>query len=73
MAEAWVRGRAFGQYLKEGYNLVKRHQVGDSPDDQLDLFNWLGCSKTEKAALKKKKAFGFETEIVMFKSDDNTK
>mgnify|MGYP003150031358 CR=1 FL=1 len=35
----------FAVYLKEGYNVVRRYQKGDTPDDKIDFFEHLGCYK----------------------------
>ena len=51
-----IRGNVFNVYLKEGYNLVRRYQTGEAPDDKLDLFEHLGCYKeldTAKRLLQK--------------------
>jgi len=73
MARSFVRGRSFNQYLRKGFNLVHRIQVGDEPDDQQDLFELVGYSKTRKAAEKKAGKCDFDTEIVEFKLDVGTK
>ena len=51
-----IRGSVFNVYLKTGYNLVRRYQTGETPDDKLDLFEHLGCYKeldTAKRLLQK--------------------
>tara|TARA_R100000005_G_C4983101_1_gene192245 strand:- start:724 stop:942 length:219 start_codon:yes stop_codon:yes gene_type:complete len=51
-----IRGSVFNVYLKTGYNLVRRYQTGEAPDDKLDLFEHLGCYKeldTAKRLLQK--------------------
>ena len=53
-----IRGSVFNVYLKTGYNLVRRYQTGEAPDDKLDLFEHLGCYKeldTAKRLLQKQK------------------
>ena len=35
----------FAVYLKEGYNVVRRYQKGETADDKIDFFEHLGCYK----------------------------
>jgi len=68
MARAFIRGRSFNQYLKVGYNVVRRFQKGDEPDNDNDLFEWLCSARTPEAA----KHEG-ETEIMVFKKQEPVK
>ena len=63
MAIVAIRGTSFGQYLKKGYNIVRRYQRGQNPDNDFDCFEHLGCSKTKKEALKRAKKFSGDIEI----------
>ena len=47
-----VRGGGIAGYLKVGYNIVRRFQRESEPNDVVDLFMWLGYSKTLKDAKK---------------------
>jgi len=40
-----IKGNVFGNYLKVGYNVVRRWQRGADPDDKVDYFMWIGASK----------------------------
>lgn len=40
-----VRGSMFAVYLKEGFNVVRRYQKGETADDKIDFFEHLGCYK----------------------------
>ena len=62
-----IRGNVFGNYLKVGYNVVRRWQRGAEPDDNLDYFMWIGASKSLKTAKQIQKKQDFETEIREFK------
>ena len=73
MARAFIRGRSFNQYLKVGYNVVRRFQKGDAPDNDNDLFEWLCSAKTRKAAKKKTAKHEGETEIMVFKKQEPVK
>jgi|14BtaG_2_1085337.scaffolds.fasta_scaffold07916_5 hypothetical protein len=54
-----IRGNVFGVYLKEGYNIVRRYQKGDKPNDKADLFEHLGCYQNlDKAKRLSKKQEG---------------
>ena len=72
MARCFVKGMGAitGHYLKPGYNVLRRYKKGTKPDDDLDLFEWLGYNKTKKEAEKRKKSIKDEVgflEIVAFK------
>ena len=75
MAIVAVRGRSFGLYLKEGYNIVRRYQKGDAPDDKDDSFEHLGYCKELKDAEKKAEKFSGDIEIRehKLKTDPNCK
>ena len=62
-----VKGSGINHYLKDGFNVVRRFQSGDEPDDNVDTFMWLGCSKTLKGAQKLAAKQEVETEIREFK------
>jgi len=64
MAIVAIRGHSFGQYLKDGYNVVRRYQKGEEPDDKEDCFEHLGKCKTKKEAEKKAKPLKGKIEIV---------
>ena len=70
MARAFIRGRVFNQYLKVGYNVVRRFQRGDEPDNSNDLFEWLCSAKTRKSAEKKAAELEGNTEIMAFKKKE---
>ena len=55
-----IRGNVFGNYLKVGYNVVRRWQRGADPD-------WIGASKNLETAKKLQQKQKFETEIREFK------
>ena len=40
----------FTVYLKEGYNVVRRYQKGNTADDKIDFFEHLGCYKDLEVA-----------------------
>tara|TARA_R100000963_G_C4606585_1_gene78412 strand:- start:257 stop:460 length:204 start_codon:yes stop_codon:yes gene_type:complete len=40
----------FAVYLKEGYNVVRRYQKGNTADDKIDFFEHLGCYKDLEVA-----------------------
>ena len=62
-----IRGNVFGNYLKVGYNVVRRWQRGAEPDDKVDYFMWIGASKNLETAKQIQKKQDFETEIREFK------
>ena len=64
MALFAVRGTSFWQYLKDGYNVVRRFQTGIEPDDKSDSFMWLCSAKTLKEAKVKSRKYVFPTEIM---------
>ncbi len=45
-----IRGSMFAVYLRDGYNVVRRYQKGDAPDDKIDFFEHLGCYKDIEVA-----------------------
>jgi hypothetical protein len=47
-----VRGNNITQYLKPGYNIVRRFQREETPNDKLDCFMWLGSTNNLDAAKK---------------------
>lgn len=63
----YIKGSSFGQYLKEGYNVVARKQIGSKPNDFNDLFMWFGYSKNLDIAKNLAKNQEVETEIQEFK------
>ena len=62
-----IKGNVFGNYLKVGYNVVRRWQRGADPDDNVDYFMWIGASKNLETAKKLQQKQKFETEIREFK------
>ena len=62
-----VRGNGINHYLKEGFNVLRRFQKGEQPDDKVDTFMWFGCSKTLEGAEKISAKQEVETEIREFK------
>ena len=62
-----IRGNVFGNYMKVGYNVVRRWQRGADPDDNVDYFMWIGASKNLETAKTLQKKQEFETEIREFK------
>jgi len=64
-----VRGELITQYYKPGYNVIVRTQRGDTPDDKIDCFMWIGFSRTLEGAKKLCNKTKDETEIVKFKLD----
>ena len=70
MAIVAIRGTSFGQYLKKGYNIVRRYRCGLKPDDDFDCFEHLGHAKTKKEAQKRAKKFSGTIEIREHKVDD---
>ena len=62
-----VKGKGINHYLKEGFNVLRRFQRGDEPDDKMDTFMWFGCSKTLEGAKKLQGKQEVETEIREFK------
>ena len=68
MARAFIRGKSFMQYLKSGYNIVRRFQRGEEPDNENDLFEYIMRCKTEKRAKSQIKKLDFEAEIMEFKT-----
>ena len=53
MAIVAVRGKGIYQYLRKGFNIVKRYQRGEKPDDDIDCFQFMERCKTKKQAEKK--------------------
>jgi len=45
-----IRGSMFAVYLRDGYNVVRRYQKGDTPNDKIDFFEHLGCYKDIEVA-----------------------
>ena len=68
MATVAIKGKGIYRYFKEGYNIVRRYQRGDNPDDELDLFEPLGSSKTKRAADSKAKKFTGDIEVIKYKT-----
>jgi hypothetical protein len=68
VARGFIKGTGslYGNYFSPGFNIVKRVQRGEVPDDSVDLFEYLGYSKTEKGAIEKAKGLG-KVEIMKFK------
>ena len=73
MAIVAIRGTSFSQYLKPGYNVVRRYQRGKEPDDSYDCFMWLCSAKTLKAAKTKAKKYKGQIEIREFKIQEPEK
>ena len=73
MARAFIRGSSLTQYLKVGYNVVRRFQRGEEPDNNNDLFEWLCSAKTRKVAKTKARKYKGETEIMVFKNQEPVK
>lgn len=71
MARAFIKGMsAINKYFKKGYNIVARHVRDEEPNDDVDLFEYLGHSsslKIAKARLKKIKLSYGILEIVKHK------
>ena len=66
-----VRGGQFTQYLKKGYNVVRRYQRGETPVYADDLFELLICCPTETQAKKQSKKFQGTIEIIKNKIDES--
>ena len=64
---AFIRGRGIRLYFKQGYNVVRRHQRADEPDDEKDLFEYLGSSKVKATANTLAKKFSGSVEIIKHK------
>ena len=62
-----VRGSGINHYLKEGFNVLRRFQSGEQPDDNVDTFMWFGISKTLEGAEKISAKQEVETEIREYK------
>ena len=67
MAIVAIRGTSFSQYLKPGYNVVRRYQRGVQPDNDYDCFEWLCSAKTLKLAETKARKYKGQIEIREFK------
>ena len=70
MALVVIRGGQFTQYLKKGYNVVRRYQKGEEPVYSDDWFELLVCCKTETLAKKKAKEFEGTIEIIKHKVEE---
>jgi hypothetical protein len=70
MAIVAVRGKGIHHYLKEGYNVVRRYQKGESPDEINDCFEFLLRCKTQTQAEKQIKKFSGKIEIIEFKTNE---
>jgi len=70
MVSVVIRGGSFTQYLKKGYNIVRRYQRGEEPVYADDCFELLLCCKTEAQAKKKSKDFEGNIEIIKNKIDE---
>jgi len=67
MAIVAIKGSGIVQYFKAGYNIVRRYQRGEEPDDALDCFEYCGSSKVRKDAEKKAKKLAGIIEIIEHK------
>ena len=67
MAIVAIKGTGIRLYFKEGYNIVRRYQRGDAPDEDMDLFEYLGSSRLLKDAEKKAERLEGVIEIIKHK------
>lgn len=71
MARAFIKSmKGVRGYFKKGYNIVARVQRDEEPNDDVDLFEYLGNSsslKVAKSRLKKFKLSYGNLEIVTYK------
>tara|TARA_R100000458_G_C8262563_1_gene237925 strand:- start:520 stop:744 length:225 start_codon:yes stop_codon:yes gene_type:complete len=52
MAIVVIKGKGIYQYLRKGFNIVKRYQKDAKPNDDRDCFEFITRCKTKKQAEK---------------------